>query len=241
MRPTLVFTGPTLSHADAGRLADVVCLPPAVQGSIVAAVQHFDPAAILIVDGGFQLEPAVRHKEILWAVGQGITVVGAASMGALRAAELHPYMRGVGLIYRWYRRFPFARDDAVAVLHGPEEANFCQLTHALIDLRRTLRNALRLGQVARSEAENFEKAAATLNFRDRSVISMIRHALPTSNDDEIAAFGKKLSSAFVSQKKDDALAAMQLLRAGLPRPGLLRDFRMTVAFKQDLDDAGLDI
>ncbi len=128
MRPKLVFTGPTLSHAEAQRAADVICLAPAVQGSVVAAVQRYDPAAILIVDGGFQSEPAVRHKEILWAISQGVPVIGAASMGALRAAELHPHMRGVGLVYRWYRRNAFAPDDAVAVLHGPAAADFSR-TH----------------------------------------------------------------------------------------------------------------
>ncbi|TIT86320.1 MAG: TfuA domain-containing protein, partial [Mesorhizobium sp.] len=120
MRPRLVFTGPTLSHPEAQQVADVICLPPAVQGSIVAAVQRYDPAAIVIIDGAFQAEPAVRHKEILWAISQAIPVIGAGSMGALRAAELYPYMHGVGLIYRWYRRFAFLPDDAVAVLYGPE-------------------------------------------------------------------------------------------------------------------------
>ena len=50
------------------------------------------PPPILIIDGVFQSEPAVRHKEILWALSLGVPVVGAASMGALRAAELFPHM-----------------------------------------------------------------------------------------------------------------------------------------------------
>ncbi|TIU61871.1 MAG: TfuA domain-containing protein, partial [Mesorhizobium sp.] len=159
MRPKLVFTGPTVSHADALKVVDAVCLPPAVQGSIVSAVQHLDPSAILVIDGGFQAEPAVRHKEILWALSRGIHVFGAASMGALRAAELFPHMQGVGLIYRWYRRFAFAPDDAVAVLHGPAEVNFAQLTHALIDLRRTLRAACRRGVISSEQQARLEGAA----------------------------------------------------------------------------------
>ncbi len=71
MRPKLVFTGPTLSQAEALQIVDAICLPPAVQGSIVAAVQRFDPGSILVIDGGFQSEPAVRHKEILWALSRG--------------------------------------------------------------------------------------------------------------------------------------------------------------------------
>ena len=71
--------------AEVAEVADAIWLPPAVQGSIVAAVQQFDPSVMLIIDGGFQSEPAVRHKEILWALSRGIPVIGAASMGALRA------------------------------------------------------------------------------------------------------------------------------------------------------------
>ena len=43
------------------------------------------PRAIGIIDGYFQQVPSVWHKEILWAMAQGVHVFGSASMGALRA------------------------------------------------------------------------------------------------------------------------------------------------------------
>ena len=56
---------------------------------------------IAIIDGYFDRVPAVWHKEILWALNMGIRVIGAASMGAIRAAELAPFgMEGVGRILR---------------------------------------------------------------------------------------------------------------------------------------------
>ena len=48
------------------------------------------PAIIGMVDGYFEVTPTVWHKEILWAMAQGIHVYGSASIGALRAAELVP-------------------------------------------------------------------------------------------------------------------------------------------------------
>ena len=43
------------------------------------------------------------HKEILFALSEGIDVYGAASMGALRAAELDAFgMRGIGDVYSAY-------------------------------------------------------------------------------------------------------------------------------------------
>jgi hypothetical protein len=241
MRPKLVFTGPTLSQADAQRAADVICLPPAVQGSIVAAVQHYDPTGILIVDGGFQTEPAVRHKEILWAISQGVAVIGAASMGALRAAELHPHMRGVGLVYRWYRRFAFAPDDAVAVLHGPEAVDFAALTDALVDLRRTVRAARRRRLITPDVAVRLEDAARTLNFRERTLERTLRAGLPGCGDAEREAYLSVLQAAFIRQKKHDALQAMKLLNESALVTTSLPYFRVTTAFLRDLEEAGLSI
>jgi len=241
MRPRLVFTGPTLSHAEARQVADVICLPPAAQGSIVAAVLRHDPAAILIIDGTFQAEPAVRHKEILWAISRSIPVVGAASMGALRAAELYPHMRGVGLVYRWYRRFAFAPDDAVAVLHGPKEVNFSPLTRALVDLRMTIRAARRRNLISADLSGKLEEAARTLNFRERTLSRMVREALPAAERGEFKACRQILAGGFVQQKKRDALLALQLLRDNVLVPSLPTDFIMTAAFLQDLEDSGLTI
>jgi len=114
--PILVFLGSTLRLAEAAPVLDAIYLQPVAQGDILLAAHAFRPRAMVLIDGQFEDRPAVRHKEILWAMAQGIVVIGAASMGALRAAELSEFgMIGVGLIYRWYRRWRLAPDDAVAV------------------------------------------------------------------------------------------------------------------------------
>jgi hypothetical protein len=241
MRPNLIFTGPTLSHPEAQNAVDAICLPPAAQGSIVAAVQHYDPAVIVLIDGYFQSEPAVRHKEILWTISQGIPVIGAASMGALRAAELYPHMQGVGVIYRWYRRFPFAQDDAIAVLHGPQEVNFSPLTHSFVDVRRTIRAACRSNLIPADLAGKLENTARNLNFRERTLAQIIQNALPTSDDVDINRHRQTLAASFIGQKKRDALSAIQLLRNEIRPPEKLINFKMTLAFYQELEDAGLAI
>ena len=105
-------------------LADATVLPPARQGDIYRAVRHYAPRAIGLIDGAFAEVRAVWHREILWALSQGVHVFGAASMGALRAVELAPFgMRGVGAVYQAYQTgvWPgfdelFEDDDEVAVL-----------------------------------------------------------------------------------------------------------------------------
>ena len=235
----MVFLGPTLSLAEARDVLDAVYLPPAAQGSIVRAVQRFDPAAILIIDGSFQGEPAVRHKEILWALSRGTPVVGAASMGALRAAELFPDMRGVGLIYRWYRRFAFAPDDAVAVLYGPPEVNSAALTLALVDLLMTFRAAERRGLISHDFRQRLDAAARRLNFRERTMERIVAEAMP--RDRPAQEWAKILGAALVEQKKRDALDALRLMKEGaFPLPRRV-PFTMTAAFARDLEHAGISI
>ena len=97
----VVFLGPSLPLAAARSELDAVYRGPVAQGDVYRAVTGGDaPEAIGIVDGQFDHVPAVWHKEILWAMDQGIHVYGSASMGALRAAELHAFgMEGVGTIF----------------------------------------------------------------------------------------------------------------------------------------------
>lgn len=78
-------------------------LPPVSQGDIAGLLRR-RPRVIGIIDGYFERVPAVWHKEILLALSAGVHVVGGASMGALRAAELHSFgMVGVGEVFAWYR------------------------------------------------------------------------------------------------------------------------------------------
>ena len=79
---------------------------------------------------------------MLWALTQGIHVYGAASMGALRAAELAAFgMVGVGKIFEAYRDGVIEDDDEVAVLHGPAEMGYLQVTEAMVNIRATLNRA----------------------------------------------------------------------------------------------------
>lgn len=167
MTRPIVFLGPSLRIRDARDLLDADIRPPAGQGDLLRAAQE-KPPAIGLIDGVFKDAPTVRHREILWAMAQGVPVFGASSMGALRAAELAPQgMIGVGLIYRWFRRFALLPDDAVAVTHGPPELGAPALSEAMVDIRRTLGAARRQGVLTPHEAHAHEARIASQPFPDR--------------------------------------------------------------------------
>ncbi|MEZ2131027.1 MULTISPECIES: TfuA-like protein [unclassified Sinorhizobium] len=236
--PILVFLGPTLQLADAEAVLDAIYLQPASQGDILLAAHAFHPRAMVLIDGQFEDRPAVRHKEILWAMAQGIVMIGAASMGALRAAELHHFgMVGVGLIYRWYRRWPLTPDDAVAVQSAPAELGFLPLTDSLIDLQRTFSHLMRRNVITTAERDLLTSLARRTNFRDRSMTTILREAKWPAN--RLTALRKEM----VRQKKIDALLALKMaheLATQQNKESVEKFFITTNTFIRDLDSSGID-
>src|SRR5260370_34706827 len=91
----VVFLGPPLPRAEATRLVRARLLPPARQGDVWRALALL-PKAICLIDGLFESTPSVWHREILDALGSGVAVLGAASLGGLPAAGPHRPGKGGG-------------------------------------------------------------------------------------------------------------------------------------------------
>jgi hypothetical protein len=206
--PVFVFTGPTLQAEEGQTLLDAVYLPPVSQGDVYRASRE-RPWGIAIVDGYFGRVPAVWHKEILWAMTEGIHVFGAASMGALRAAELAPFgMEGVGEVFAAFQSGELTADDEVTVVHGPATSGYRALSEAMVNIRFTLRAAVAaevVGEGARGEL--LALAQATFYPR-RSWPALLRQAVGHVADEELAALSAWLPGGRVDQKRADARALL---------------------------------
>ena len=140
---TCIFAGPTLFRVPTP--PGISRYGPVAMGSVFRAVEA-GYRRVGIVDGYFGNTPSVWHKEILYAISQGVEVVGAASMGALRAAELCQFgMVGIGRIFRLFRMGLWTDDDEVAVLHATAELDYCPLSDTMANIRFTLRRLRRMG------------------------------------------------------------------------------------------------
>ncbi|MBM6594040.1 TfuA-like protein [Microvirga pudoricolor] len=242
---TVVFLGPTLRRDEAEACLPAVYRPPAEGGDVVRAIQDGGARRIVLIDGIFAAVPAVRHKEILWALAQGVSVYGAASMGALRAAELHPFgMRGHGLIYRWYRATPLADDDEVAVAMMPPALGGQALGEALIDMRLTFRRAERHGVIDGRLRAALDAAARRLHFLDRTYAALLDDAacvLPDPLRGAVPALRAWIEIHAVRQKREDALGLLRHLASRPEETVVAPPFRMTEAWAADLDAAGLTV
>ncbi|MGE5268142.1 MAG: TfuA-like protein [Thiohalocapsa sp.] len=221
----VVFAGPSLPpRLRPTRERGWEWLPPLRQGDLYRAALQ-EPDAIGVVDGYFEAVPSVWHKEILWAMAEGIHVFGAASIGALRAAELEAFgMRGVGRIYEDFRDGVLQDDDEVAMLHGPAELGYPPLSEAMVNIRATLAAAVADGILGSAAGADISGIAKSLFYKERSWGAVLRGAaagsFPKAALDRLAAW---LPTGRIDQKRRDAEAMLAAMRAHLAaRPGKLR-------------------
>ncbi len=138
----IVFLGPSLSLAEAKTVLPQARWMPPVRCGDVLRISRLKPDIIVIIDGYFENTPAVWHKEILFALSQGIMVFGASSMGALRACELAPFgMRSYGQIATDFIEGQMQDDDEVALLHSQQDDVVHPNSSAMVNIRATLKYA----------------------------------------------------------------------------------------------------
>jgi len=163
-----VFVGPTLTDDEVrAHRADAIIHSPVEHGDLLALdVSSGD--VVVIIDGYYHQRAPVRHKEILHLVDRGVTVIGCASMGALRAAELWPCgMIGRGTIFSMYVDGTIDADDEVAVAHlrgqGYEARNVPS-----VNIRHACTQAAEAGVISRDVASDVIAAARGLHYTERS-------------------------------------------------------------------------
>jgi hypothetical protein len=213
-----IFLGPTLSREGARRELEAEYLPPVSQGDVLRSMLR-RPAVIGIVDGYFRNVPAVWHKEILWAMAQGVHVYGSASMGALRAAELHTFgMIGIGSIFGAFRDGTYEDDDEVALAHGDADSGYIALSVPMVDIRATIARSRAVGIVSSATETALLGIAKAMHYPQRtynSVMHAARHVgLPGG---ELEALRKWLPAHRVALKREDAIAMLREIRSHVER------------------------
>jgi hypothetical protein len=209
-----LFIGPTLPDAARHAGSRIELRPPARAGDLIGL--PLSPGDVIgLVDGYFHQVPAVRHHEILAMLAAGVSVLGAASIGALRAAELEPYgMIGVGEVYRAYRSGVIEADDEVAVVHGPAETGYRPASDPLVNIRATLSAAVTDGACRATDAARLVRAFARRNYRERDYRAIPRLGRRAGIPAGVASgLTRYCLTRPVDLKRQDALSLISRLRA----------------------------
>lgn len=228
MKP-VIFLGPTLPVATAAKELVAQYLPPVSQGDLYRAVEN-GARIIGIIDGHFEQVPAVWHKEILYAMSQGVHVFGAASMGALRAAELADFgMTGIGTCFEWFRDELLEDDDEVAIVHGPADVGYPVLSEAMVNIRATLDRAVQDTVIPAELKNGLIQAMKALHFSKRSYRAVVAAAQHLADADTVNRLRDWLSTGAVDLKRQDALDLLKEVAAFAA--GDVRPKTVTYAFE----------
>jgi hypothetical protein len=209
MQKIIVFLGPSLDLTAAEKILPAEYRPPAKRGDLLVAV-HDGATIIGLIDGVFHQESAVAHREILTAIKKGVRVVGASSMGALRAAEMDTLgMVGIGEIYRMYKSGELESDDEVALVFDPSSG--LALSEPLINIRFTLKRARGEGIIDAAEHDALLASARSVFYPQRTyrTISQTNDTVDTKTQERFLVW---VETGQCDQKREDAVAALEYIR-----------------------------
>ena len=202
-----VFAGPSLPPEDRIVRDGVTYAPPASRGDVLRASETYE--AILLIDGAFHHDLAASPKEMYEACRR-VRTFGAASMGALRAAECAPYGAvPLGVIAGWYLHEILDGDDEVAVL--VDTRTHRALTVPNVNVRYLARLAVRRGILGARQGEELVAKSREIFYAERTW------------DDVVASAPKRARPALmqIAQSEGDLkrLDARFALRSVLRRLG----------------------
>ncbi|MEQ8397580.1 TfuA-like protein [Thalassobaculum sp.] len=224
----VAYVGPSLADAAGqegvrrARIEGLAVRPPATGGDILRAVEE-GAVAVALIDGQFGSTESVHHKELLYALSLGIRIVGAASMGALRAVECASFgMVGLGTIYARYASGELDADDAVALAYGPAELGYRGLSEPLVTIESNLLAMVVFGILEQEQAARMIAKVRQVHYRERS----LTRVLDTLEGPVRQRALDWLTVHRRDPKRDDALLALQWLLDAPDRPGDRSDWRM---------------
>ena len=201
----IIYTGLSLSFDEAREILDshddveVIYKRPIKRGDLGHDMKE-NPDIIGIIDGVFHQNSSVGHKEILNVINSGVTVVGASSMGALRASELDSLgMTGIGYVYEQYATGKVASDDDVAVMLDSETLE--ALSEPLINMNYVFTNAVSENIITQEQKDELIKIAKSTFYPKRNYSQTLNNS---SLDDETKSNLINFIRVSVDIKKEDA-------------------------------------
>jgi hypothetical protein len=208
----LVYVGPSLDADQVlERIPEAIVRPPANQSDLISDVLALEPTHVLLIDGNFASSLSVWQKEIVYALQiPGVRAIyGAASMGALRAADLSEFgMIGSGRIFRWYDEGVITDESEVSVMYYPRpDGSYVTTTIPLVNVRAALDAAVDAEAIEPEYAGKVFEFARSVPWQERTT-------------QLIARLGEGLMGWIDrhDQKKIDALELVCTFQELKPRP-----------------------
>lgn len=215
MSKPIVYLGPTLSREKAIKILDADYRDPAKKGDFLMLSQDSDEKKYVgFIDGVFLHDYPPSPIEVYHlATRKNIELIGASSLGALRAVELEKFgMKGIGKIFQLYKNGIINADDEVAVTFTREN-NILQ-SEAMIDIRFNLFLAYKKGIITNQTKKRIAKIAKNIYFPFRNyedIIKLTQRQFPSIYN-ELESFRSYILKNRDSLKARDAIKLLKYLK-----------------------------
>ena len=215
MNKPIVYLGPTLRREEAVKILDADYRDPAKKGDFLMLSQDSDEKKYVgFIDGVFLHDyppPPIEVNHL--ATRKNIELLGASSLGALRAVELEKFgMKGIGKIFQLFKNGIIDADDEVAVTFV-RGSNVLQ-SEAMIDIRFNLFLAYKKGIITNDTKKRFVKIAKGIYFPFRNyedIINLTQQQYPSIHD-ELENFRGHILQNRDSLKARDAVKLLKYLK-----------------------------
>ena len=211
----IVYLGPTLNREEASKILDADYRDPAKKGDFLRLSLTSDEKKYVgFIDGVFLHDYPPSPIEVYHlATRKNIELIGASSLGALRAVELEKFgMKGIGKIFQLFKKGILNADDEVAVTFVRDK-NILQ-SEALIDIRFNLFLAYKKGIITKQTKKRFVKIAKNIYFPFRNyddIIKLTQEQFPSIHD-ELENFRDYILKNRDSLKARDAIKLLKYLK-----------------------------
>jgi TfuA protein len=215
MNKPIVYLGPTLNREEASKILDADYRDPAKKGDFLRLSHTSDEKKYVgFIDGVFLHDYPPSPIEVYHlATRKNIELIGASSLGALRAVELEKFgMKGIGKIFQLFKNGILNADDEVAVTFVRDK-NILQ-SEALIDIRFNLFLAYKKGIITKQTKKRFVKIAKNIYFPFRNyedIVRLTEEQFPSIHD-ELENFRDYILKNRDSLKARDARKLLKYLK-----------------------------
>jgi TfuA protein len=189
--------------------------PPAKKGDLLALLGLSDTKRVIgLIDGLFlQDYPPTPIEVYSILVRKNLTVVGGASLGALRAVELEKFgMIGIGKVFELFKNGIIDADDEVAVTF--DQTNHKVQSEAMIDIRFNLFIAQRKRIIDADTKRALAKVAKDTYFPFRNYESIIDESIKRFQifEEQLEAFRNYIRKNKDSLKERDAIRTISYIK-----------------------------
>jgi len=215
MSQPIIYLGPTLSREKASKILDADYRDPAKKGDFLRlSINSDEKRYIGFIDGVFLHDYPPSPIEVYHlATRKNIELIGAASLGALRAVELEKFgMKGIGKIFQLFKNGIINADDEVAVTFV-QGKNILQ-SEAMIDIRFNFFLAYKCRIISKQTKKRCVRIAKNIYFPFRNYEDIIRLAQEQypSVHDELENFRNYIFKNRDSLKARDAIKLLKYLK-----------------------------